>query len=146
MTNEELIDIIKDKEFFQEERCDDAISRFRIQQKLETLEQVEQSLMKILNALRTGYTSALEAASGNKYARVQPPLDPFKQWMVNNPDQVRRNAGYHVAIHPDKGIVARNSILLRLEEKVKELGLKDEVLITTIPDVTDDPNLVDIAL
>ena len=62
------------------------------------------------------------------------PGNPYVDWMVNHPEELRAHAGKRVAIHPDKGIIASGDCLSEVYEQVENMKMLGQVVFDVIPD------------
>lgn len=80
------------------------------------------------------FRESIQAESGSKprFEEVpddlNPGIDAAERWRRAHPEEIEKHRGRHIAIHPERGIVASSQSLLDLHSRVKELGLLDEVV------------------
>ena len=59
--------------------------------------------------------------------------DPAGEWMARHQAEVAKHKGEHVAVHPERGIVASGVDLQTVHDEVKRQGLLPEVTFDLIP-------------
>jgi len=62
------------------------------------------------------------------------PEDPIGVWYSQNLDLLDELKGHHVAIHPEKGLVASDLSYEEVHERVEAEGILDEVIFDYIPE------------
>jgi len=90
-----------------------------------------------------GYAAVCKTCGANPAEELSIEHDPIAEWMTSHPDEVARCAGKHIAVHPERGIVASGETFAEVHEQVKTLGwLSSEVAFDVVglaPDPPRDP-------